>query len=189
MNKFFNTFRKFVVIAFVIGAFGAQAAWARPASDQSKVNTTAATSYNAMLGKSVKDHNVADFITKNSCTGMIIFELCQHVGMALLVDHDQMVQGVFLYPGKLDGFDAYKGELPYGLAFTDTMGMVEQKFSHPIEIHAPQAGWDPGFPDEGGTPDHFHYFADYKRLGVTIIYNSPSANDKGATIQAILVDR
>lgn len=120
---------------------------------------------------------------------MIIFELCRPVGMALLINHDQMVQGVFLYPGNQDGFEAYKGELPYGLAFTDTMGVVEKKFSHPIEIHAPQAGWDPGLPDEGGTPDHFHYFADYKALGVTIIYNSPSANDKGATIQAILVDR
>jgi hypothetical protein len=33
-----------------------------------------------------------------------------------------------------------------------------------------------------------HYWAIYKRFGVTIVYNSPSASDKSATIHAILAN-
>lgn len=151
---------------------------------------SATLDYHAALGKSLNDREVADFIFKNNCSSMVIYELCPQVGMSLLLDSGQkMVQGVFLYSGNADGFEVYKGELPYGLAFTDTMEMVEQKFSHPVEIHAPQAGWDPGLPDIGGTTDHFHYSADYKRFGLTIIYNSPSPSDKGATIQSILIHK
>jgi hypothetical protein len=43
-------------------------------------------------------------------------------------------------------------------------------------------------PDEGSSPDHFHYWAVYKHLGMTIIYNSPFV-DEDATIYAILVSR
>jgi hypothetical protein len=57
----------------------------------------------------------------------------------------------------------------------------------PKEVHALQAGWKPGLPDEGGSPDHFHYWAIYKRFGLIVVYNSPSANDKSATIHTILV--
>jgi hypothetical protein len=79
--------------------------------------------------------------------------------------------------------------LPYGLTAQDTMASVEQKLGQPRVIYAPQAGWEPGLPDEGGSPDHTHYWAIYKRFGLTIIYNSPSPNDKGATIYAIRVNR
>src|SRR5688500_15213411 len=78
--------------------------------------------------------------------------------------------------------------LPYGLTAQDTMASVEQKLGQPRVIYAPQAGWEPGLPDEGGSPDHAHYWAIYKRFGLTIIYNSPSPNDKGATIHAIRVN-
>ena len=79
--------------------------------------------------------------------------------------------------------------LPYGLTAQDTMASVEQKLGQPRVIYAPQAGWEPGLPDEGGSPDHAHYWAIYKRFGLTIVYNSPSPNNKGATIHAILVNR
>ena len=75
--------------------------------------------------------------------------------------------------------------LPYGLTVQDTMASVEQKLGHPRVVYAPQAGWEPGLPDEGGSPDHAHYWAIYRRFGLTIVYNSPSPNDKGATIQSI----
>ncbi len=78
--------------------------------------------------------------------------------------------------------------LPYGLTVQDTMASVEQKLGQPRVTYAPQAGWEPGLPDEGGSPDHAHYWAIYKRFGLTIIYNSPSPNDKGATIHAIRVN-
>ena len=77
--------------------------------------------------------------------------------------------------------------LPYGLTAQDTRATVEQKLGHPRVVYAPQAGWEPGLPDEGGSPDHIHYWAIYKRFGLTVIYNSPSPNDKSATIHAIRV--
>lgn len=79
--------------------------------------------------------------------------------------------------------------LPYGLTAQDTMASVEQKLGQPRVSYAPQAGWEPGLPDEGSSPDHAHYWAIYKRFGLTIVYNSPSANDKSATIYAIRENR
>ena len=79
--------------------------------------------------------------------------------------------------------------MPYGLTMQDTMATVEQKLGQPAVTFAPQAGWEGGVPDEGGSPDHIHYWAIYKRFGVTVVYNSPSAADKNATIYKILVNR
>jgi hypothetical protein len=79
--------------------------------------------------------------------------------------------------------------LPYGLSMRDTMATVEQKLGQPRVTYAPQAGWELGLPDEGGSPDHKHYWAIYKRFGLTIVYDSPSPDDKGATIYAIRVNR
>ena len=75
--------------------------------------------------------------------------------------------------------------LPYGLSMQDTMRSVEQKLGQPRVTYAPQAGWEPGLPDGGGSPDHMHYWAIYRRFGLVIVYNSASPADKGATIQAI----
>ena len=44
-----------------------------------------------------------------------------------------------------------------------------------------------GLPDDSFVPDHFHYQAVYKEAGVTILYNSPFA-DEDATIYAITVN-
>jgi hypothetical protein len=145
--------------------------------------------YQAVLGKSLNDKDVADFVASNKCSRAAQFQLCRSVGMTLWTDSVQKIESVFLYPRDSDGFAAYQGQLPFGLAFTDTMEMVEQKLGYPVEIHAPQAGWISRLPDEGTTPDHFHYLATYTSFGLTIIYSSPSAIDKGATIHAILVSK
>ena len=79
--------------------------------------------------------------------------------------------------------------LPYGLTLNDTMATVEQRLGQPRVTYAPQAGWDPGLPDTGSSPDHARYWAVYKRFGLTIVYNSPFASDKSATIDAISVNR
>ena len=75
--------------------------------------------------------------------------------------------------------------LAYGLSTQDTMASVEQKLGQPRVTYAPQAGWEPGLPDEGSSPDHIHYWAVYKRFGLTVVYNTPSASDKSATVYAI----
>lgn len=76
--------------------------------------------------------------------------------------------------------------LPYGLTMQDTMSSIEDKLGQPVEVHAPQAGWSPGLPDDGGSPDRFHYWAIYRRFGLTVVYDSPSLQDKNARVIAII---
>ena len=76
-------------------------------------------------------------------------------------------------------------KLPYGLTMQDTMASIEQKLGQPKVTFAPAAGWEPGLPDEGGSPDHEQYWAIYRRFGLTVVYNTPSAEDKSATVHAI----
>jgi hypothetical protein len=76
--------------------------------------------------------------------------------------------------------------LPYGLTLQDTMATVEQRLGQPRVVHAPQAGREPGLPDEGGSPDRMHYWAIYRRFGLIVVYDTPSPQDKGAGIHTIL---
>lgn len=179
MNKLFKTLSLLAAMAFFAIACSPQIAQAAPG----------AASYQGMLGKSVSDQDVANFIVSNDCTQSGAFQLCRPAGLALWTDADRVVKTAYLYLQSTDGFAAYKGELPLGLVSNDTMASVEYKLGGLKEVHAPQAGWEPGLPDEGSSPDHMHYWAIYKRFGMTVIYNSPSGNDKDATIDAILVSK
>jgi hypothetical protein len=144
--------------------------------------------YQTMLGKSVSDKEVADFIAINNCTPSGQFQVCQSAGIALWTDMDQIVRTVYLYVNNSDGFAPYQGELPYGLKFYDIMGAVEYKLAKLDEKHGLQTTSKPGLPDEGSTPDHFHYWAVYKRYGMIIVYNSPYA-DEDASIHSILISK
>jgi len=185
MNKSFPILSIFAAIALFATAYGALVVQAHPAE---KVVSKAVT-YQGVLGKSLNDQEVADFIASNKCSSAGSFQLCKNIGMALWLDSDQTVKSVYLYPASTNGFTAYKGALPLGLAANDTMASIEQKFGQPKVDHAPQAGWEPGLPDEGRSPDYIHYWAIYKRFGVTVIYDSPSSADKNATIYTILVNK
>jgi len=77
--------------------------------------------------------------------------------------------------------------LPYGLTMLDTMASVERRLGQPNVPYAPEAGWEAGLPDFGGSPDHAHYYAVYKRYGVTIVYNPPFSGDKNAVIRSVIV--
>ena len=46
-----------------------------------------------------------------------------------------------------------------------------------------------GLPNESGTPDNIRLWVVYEELGVTIVYNSLSADDNNATIHAILITK
>ena len=190
MNKLYKTLYFLTVMAIFATACGTPVALDQPqeqAMSNAVIPVTGVT-YDVLLNKSLTDQHVVDFITENNCSNVGQLQLCRSAGLVLWLDSDQKVQSVFLYPGNDAGFTAYQGPLPLDLTFTDTMATVEQKLGHPVDVHAPQAGWEPGLPDEGRTPDHIHYWAIYKRFGLTIIYNSPSENDKGATIHALLIN-
>jgi hypothetical protein len=185
MNKRFQILMTCAAIALFATTFGALVVQAQP----SERTAPAAPSYEAVLGKSLNDSDVADFIAGNHCAGTGQFQWCNAAGMALLIGEGQKVETVYLYPHTTADFAAYKGKLPLGLSASDTMASVEDKFGQPKVTQAPQAGWEPGYPDQSGTPDYIHYWAIYKRFGLTIVYNSPSGTDKGATIHAILVSK
>jgi hypothetical protein len=138
--------------------------------------------YANLLGKSLADKVVADFIASNNCSRVAQYQLCEDVGVALLLDLNQIVETVYLYLNNPGGFAPYKGDLPFGLKFYDTMGAVEYKLNR-------KGVGSAGLPDSGNTPDHLHYQANYQQVGLTIIYNSPSAEDEDATVYAILVSK
>jgi hypothetical protein len=185
MNKFFQILIVLAVMALFATACSPQAVQAKP--DDRAISNAAA--YETVLGKSLKDADVADFIRSNNCSGTGQLRMCNAAGVVLWIDPAERVETVYLYLNETADFAAYKGSLPLGLSRKDTMASVEDKFGQLKVQHAPQAGWEPGQPDESGTPDHIHYWAMYKRFGVTVIYNSPYASDKGATIYAVLVSK
>ena len=180
MNPRFTTLG-LVIFALITTACNLQSLLA-PKDEKSVAR---AAPYKDMLGKSLTDEAVAEFISSNRCSSVNPYILCKEAGMALIIDSDQQVEGVFLYVNKSagfvpfeDDFTPYKGELPYGLKYYDTMGAVEYKLN--------KLGLgDNGLPDSGSTPDHMHYVAYYQEAGLTIIYNSPE--DEDALIHAILV--
>lgn len=140
--------------------------------------------YEIVLGKSITEKAVLDFITHNNCLPTNEFQACKEIGMAFWVDQDQIVRTVYLYSGNKEGFRRYRGPLPFGLTFYDTMSRAQEKLV--TQNATGDADWT-GLPDEGSSPDHIHYWAVYKRLGMTIIYDTPFA-DEDAYIYAIVVN-
>jgi hypothetical protein len=176
MNTLVRVLYVFAAIPLLIGGCAALPA---PAEQGEQVAPRAAI-YESILGKSLSDVAVVEFLASNECSSADRFLLCNAAGMALWTDSNQVVETVYLYLNDADGFAAYKGELPYGLKFYDIMGAVEYKLKK-------QGVGKAGLPDEGATPDHLRYRATYHRAGMTIIYNSPSPEDEDATIYAILL--
>ena len=176
MNALLRVFGIFAAIPLLIGgcaALPAQPEQAAPVAPKVAI-------YESILGKSLSDVAVAEFLASNECSRADQFLLCSAAGMALWTASNQVVETVYLYLNNDEGFSPYRGELPYGLKFYDIMGSVE----HKLRKHGLGNG---GLPDEGDTPDHLHYWATYQQAGMTIIYNSPSPEDEDATIYAILL--
>ena len=177
MNKLFKTFSILAVIALVSVGCSVYVVQAQP-RDQAPSKPAP---YEAWLGKSLTDPGVADFMASNRCSSADQFQFCQEIGMALGVNSNQIVETVFLYLEDTDGFKAYQGELPFGLKANDSRETVEAK------LKEQRVGT--GRPNEEGLFDHTHCWATYYAAGITVIYNSPSANDKGAMIHAILISK
>lgn len=147
-----------------------------------------AASYQTVLGKFLNDKDVADFMTLNNCSSAAQFQVCKDAGMAFWIDPNQIVDTVYLYSRNAEGFRKFRGNLPFGLTFYDPMWQVEQKLSNLNEDDTSQVSWNSGLPDEASSPDHIHYWAVYKELGLTVIYNSPGA-DEDAYIYVILLSK
>lgn len=177
MCKPFNVFNVLAVISLCVSGCVALNAQAKPAS----TDIAAAVQYQTVLGKSFNDPEVANFFASNNCSAVAQFEICQEAGMSFWMDSDQTVGYVYLYSGNEDDLQRYRGKLPYGLSFYDPMWLVEQKLK---KLNTNRTG----LPDEADSPDHIHYSASYKRMGLTVIYNSPIA-DPDAYIYAVLISK
>ena len=146
-----------------------------------------AASYQTVLGKPLSDKDVVDFMVANNCSSEAQFQVCRDAGMAFWIDPNQIVDTVYLYSRNAEGFRKFAGKLPFGLTFYDPMWQVQQKLRDLNEDDQVTA-WNAGLPDEASSPDHIHYWAVYKELGLTVIYNSPGANED-AYIYAILLSK
>jgi hypothetical protein len=145
-----------------------------------------APGYGALLGKSLGDQDVLDFISNNACIQTGNSQLCKNAGMALWFGSDQHVERVYLYLNNVDDILPYGGELPFGLKYYDSMLGVEYKLRKYEVENSLQSTGMAGLPDEAASPDHLHYWAIYKRLGLTVIYNFAFA-DEDATIYAVMI--
>ncbi|HKY54528.1 MAG TPA: hypothetical protein VJM08_09490 [Anaerolineales bacterium] len=183
MNTLMKTLVILTAISLLVSACGGRSVQAESA----EANPTA-ISYQVVLGKSLNDRDVVDFLASNNCSTVNRFHLCKEIGMALWAEADQIVKMVYLYAGNVDEFRRYRGPLPYGLTFYDPMWRVEEKIRdlNSDDSLSPQEIWQAGLPEEEASPDHMHYWAMYKKLGMTVIYNSPG-DDEDAYIYAIVV--
>jgi hypothetical protein len=179
MKTFYKALRLLAAFAPFIIACGTQAISLQPGEQSAQKSAP----YEFVLGKSMTDKVVTDFIVNNHCSPADQFQLCKEIGMALWADSDQIVRIIYLYAGYADGFKRYQGTLPFGLSFYDPMWRVQEKLS---SVDEDDGTHQTGLPDEGSTLDHIHYWANYERFGITIIYNVPFA-DQDAYIYAILV--
>ena len=178
MNTFIHKLHIFAVLPLLIVSCSLYTVPAQPDAQAAR----ASVPYKEMLSKSLTDEVVANFVLSNHCSSAAQFQLCNDMGVALSINTDQIVETVYFYLNNVEGFSPYKGELPFGLKFYDTMGAVEYKLKR-------KGVGSAGLPDSGDIPDHLHYWANYQQAGMTIIYNSPSAEDEDATIYAIHVSR
>jgi hypothetical protein len=176
MNKLFNTFSILAAIALFSTGCAAQVVRAQP-QDQAP---SKAAPYEALLGKALTDPGVAGFIVSNKCSSAGQFQFCKEIGMTLGVNSNQVVETVFLYLEDADGFKAYQGELPFALKLNGSRETVEAK------LKEQRVGT--GIANEEGLFDHTHCWATYYAAGMTIIYNSPSADDRNATMHAMIVE-
>ena len=181
MNTLIKTSGICAAISLLIGGCAGQPVRAEPA----EADAAAAVSYQVVLGKPLDDMEVVNFIATNHCLPAAGFQLCKDAGVAFWTDDSQIVKTVYLYAGNSSGFRRYRGQLPYGLSFYDPMWQVEEKLR---DLNADDILQQLGLPDEGVSPDHMHYWAVYRRFGLTVVYNSP-ARDEDAYIYAIVVSQ
>ena len=181
MKKFYETLMILAILSLLVTACGIRALPAQP--EEQFVQKSA--SYEVVLGKSMTDKAVIDFIVNHNCYSADQFQLCKEIGMAWWTGSDQVVRTIYLYAGGYEGFKRYQGELPFSLTFYDPMWRVQEKLRNQ---NTDDSLDQTGLPDEASSPDHIHYWAIYKRLGMTIIYNAPFA-DEDAYIYAILVSK
>lgn len=182
MNKLFKPLSFVFLIMLAATACSGQVVEAKSVEQPASI----APNYQSLVGKSLGSKNVVDFIADNGCTSANQYQLCGSTGIALGMDRDQTVKTVFIFPSGANGFAAFYGELPLNLTWKDNMAAAKQKIGASADATFLE---EAGLPNESGTPDNIRLWVAYKELGVTLVYNTLSADDNSATIHAILITR
>lgn len=178
MGTFYRYLYVLVTIPLMVSACSSRDMDTQPSAGES-------LHYEKFLGKSINDVTILDWMTTNDCTSAAEFELCRDAGMAFWLDSEQIVKTIYLYLNNEAGFAPYKGPLPMGLKFYDTLGAVQYKIrSLEADGHISSGVMDDMY--KGSSPDHMHYWVNYDPYNLTVIYNSPFP-DEDATIYAILL--
>lgn len=98
-------------------------------------------SYKQFLGKTLNDDAVASFIIQNNCTyGMGNYK-CKSLGIELGVTMvKRQVRTVFMFRQGVEGYKQYRGEMPFGLKWTDNIAAVEARLGQPAQRYGDGAG-------------------------------------------------
>jgi len=152
---------------------------------QSQKSSPKPIKYADLLDKPLNDEGVINLLANHHCTGANYFQLCKDTGVALWLDTNQIVKEIYLYLNNAEGFAPYKGELPLGLKFYDTLGAVEYKLRK-LEANRSLLSGNNRMNYEGRSPDHMRYWVTYDPYNFTVIYNTPFL-DEDATIYAVLL--
>jgi hypothetical protein len=176
MNRLFKFLSVLFVVTVLVAAYRVQTTQASIAVD-----------YQVALYHSLDDHSAASYFVAHNCTATGDFRACPESGVAFQVDERGLIRQVYFYVQQGDGFSPFSGELPFGIDASDTMADVQRKLGHPKVPQIPMLGWEPELPSYGGSPDHIHYWAVYEQYSLTVVYNTPLANDLNASIQLILI--
>lgn len=98
-------------------------------------------SYRDFLGKTLNDDSVVQFILKNNCFYGMGNYACKSQGIELGVTMVQRrVRTVFMFRQGVEGYKQYKGELPFGLKWTDSAVVVEAKLGRPMQRYSNSDG-------------------------------------------------
>lgn len=93
-----------------------------------------ALSYRDFLGKTMDDDAVVQFILKNNCAYGMGNYACKSQGIELGVTMvKRRIRTVFMFRQGVEGYKQYKGELPFGLKWTDSAAAVEARLGRPTQ--------------------------------------------------------
>lgn len=97
-----------------------------------QTQTQRALSYRDFLGKTLENDAVVEFILRNNCYYGMGNYACKSQGIELGVTMvKRQIRTVFMYRQGVEGYKQYKGELPLGLRWTDTLASVEARLGQP----------------------------------------------------------
>jgi hypothetical protein len=126
----------------------------------------------ALLGLTLSDQAVVDFILGNNCVLVGMHYMCRSVGVELSLTTSQKVVTVFLFAEGAEGYKKFKGKLPFGLSWAHTRAQIEANL---------------GAPTASGGGGSMNYWVSYQPRKLGITYKTLSTTDMDATMHNLQV--